>query len=89
MKLPAMRFDKEAVLDFLLLHGEKFVMAGVAALALSLLWGGIDALRTKTARRDQTCSVHRDSKPPDTFLGRSRTRAAATPVPSDPETPSA
>ena len=53
MKLPAIRLDKEALLNVLLLHGEKFVVAVVAALALCLLWGGIDALRTKTARREQ------------------------------------
>ena len=53
MKRPNISLDKEAILAFLLAHGEKIGVGAVAALACGLVWGGISAARTKAASRDQ------------------------------------
>jgi hypothetical protein len=53
MKAPSIGIDKEAVLDFLLGHGEKVVGAVVGLGALWLAWGGIDALQSKSVKPDQ------------------------------------
>jgi len=53
MKRPSISFDKEAILDFLLRHGEKFIVAVVGLSALGLVWGGIDAVRSKSASAQQ------------------------------------
>jgi len=60
MKRPSITFDKEAILQFLLAHGEKIGVAVVAALACGLVWGGVNAARTKAATRDQMPSVIED-----------------------------
>lgn len=60
MKRPNISFNKDAILDFLLAHGEKFVVAIVALGALGLAWGGIDALRVKAVKSDQTPEALRD-----------------------------
>lgn len=57
MKRPNIRFDKDALLQILLDHGEKIGVAIVAALACGLVWGGVSAARTKSAGRDQQPSV--------------------------------
>lgn len=54
MKRPSIRFDKEAVIDFLLRHGEKFVVAVIALAALGLAWGGVDAIQSKSASEQQS-----------------------------------
>ncbi|NDC63881.1 MAG: hypothetical protein EBZ59_07860, partial [Planctomycetia bacterium] len=53
MKLPAVRLDKDSVLDFFLHNVEKMVVAVIAAIATWLLWGGLTAIRTKTASRSE------------------------------------
>lgn len=60
MKRPNISFNKDAILDFLLAHVEKFVVAIVALGALGLAWGGIDALRAKAVKSDQTPEALRD-----------------------------
>jgi len=52
MKRPSISFNKEAILEFLLNHGEKIGVALIAALACGLVWGGIDAVRMKPAGKD-------------------------------------
>lgn len=54
MKRPSIRFDKEAIVDFLLRHGEKFAVAIVALLACGMVWGGIESVRTKPPGKDQS-----------------------------------
>jgi hypothetical protein len=54
MKRPSLKFDKEAILAFLLKHCEKFVVGLVGLVALVLAWGGINALRLKAVGKDQT-----------------------------------
>jgi hypothetical protein len=54
MKRPSIRLDKEAVVDFLLRHGEKFVVAVIAMAALGLAWGGVDAIQSKSATEQQS-----------------------------------
>lgn len=53
MKRPSISFNKEAILDFLLRHVEKIVVALVGVLACGMVWGGIDAVRTKPPGKDQ------------------------------------
>lgn len=60
MKRPSISFDKEAILAFLLAHGEKIGVAIVAALACGLVWGGVNAARTKASTRDQQPKVIED-----------------------------
>lgn len=62
MKRPSISFNKEAIANFFLNHVEKIVVSLVGVFACTLLWGGIDALRSKTVRRE-----HR----PDAVLARS------------------
>ena len=57
MKRPSISFDKDAILAFLLAHGEKIGVAIVGALACGLVWGGVTAARTKTASREQQPAV--------------------------------
>ncbi|MFM8497663.1 MAG: hypothetical protein ACKOEM_19405 [Planctomycetia bacterium] len=45
MKRPSISFDKDAIIGFLLAHGEKIGVAIVAALACSLVWAGVSAAR--------------------------------------------
>lgn len=82
MKRPSISLDKEAVLNFLLMHGEKFVVALVALAALGLTWGGIDSVRSKTIRENEQPAVietqvraaanhiEREKKPPAEELRR-------------------
>lgn len=51
MKKP--NLSKDAVIDFLLRHVEKIVVAIIAVLAMGLAWGGIDALRSQTVKPDK------------------------------------
>lgn len=53
MKRPSVKFDQEAVLDFLLRHGEKFVVAVAGLCAAWLVWGGISALNSKSVGSGQ------------------------------------
>jgi hypothetical protein len=57
MKRPSISFNKEAITDFFLNHAEKIVVALVAALACGMVWGGINAVRTKSAAKDQLPSA--------------------------------
>lgn len=57
MKRPSISFDKDAIIGFLLAHGEKIGVAIVAALACGLVWGGVSAARTKAATREQQPAV--------------------------------
>jgi len=52
MKMPSLRLA--GVQDFLLRHGEKFVVGVLGLFALSLVWGGLNALRLKSAQQSQT-----------------------------------
>lgn len=49
MKRPSISLDKEAILDFFLRHVEKIAVAVIAMLGCGMVWGGIDAIRTKPA----------------------------------------
>lgn len=51
MKMPSL--SKDAMLGFLLQHGEKIVVAAVAALAMGLAWGGINAVRFESVTPDK------------------------------------
>jgi hypothetical protein len=53
MKAPRIAFNKDALLTFLLGHGEKLiaVMFGLAACALA--WGGVSALRNMRPTSEQ------------------------------------
>lgn len=53
MKRPSISFNQEAIVDFLLRHGEKFVVSVIGLAALGLAWGGIDAVRSKSASAQQ------------------------------------
>lgn len=53
MKRPSVTFDKDAILAFLLTHGEKIGVAAVAVIACGLAWGGVNAARTQAATRAQ------------------------------------
>lgn len=53
MKLPGMRFSKDALVGFLLHHVEKVVVGVIGLLALLLAWNGISALRLKSAPADR------------------------------------
>ena len=53
MKRPSISFNQEAIVDFLLRHGEKFLVAVIGLAALGLAWGGIDAVRSKSASTQQ------------------------------------
>jgi hypothetical protein len=81
MKAPALKFDKDSLLDFLLNHCEKIVVTLVAGGAAILLWGGMNAVRLESVQEGQTPEAiaaladaagrHIDAqrKPPaDTFL---------------------
>lgn len=82
MKGPSIRFDKEALLNFLLRHGEKFVVGIVALAACGLAWGGIDAMRSKSIRDTERPAmiesqaravaehIEREKKPPAEELRR-------------------
>ncbi|RLS78796.1 MAG: hypothetical protein DWI03_03225 [Planctomycetota bacterium] len=54
MKLPALKFDKESLLDWLLRHGEKVAVSIVALGALALAWGGVAAVRSKSVPAGST-----------------------------------
>jgi hypothetical protein len=54
MKLPAIKFDKESLLDWLLRHGEKVVVAIVTLGSLGLAWGGVAAVRSKSVPASST-----------------------------------
>jgi hypothetical protein len=89
MKRPSLSFNKEAVGNFFLNHIEKIVVALVGAFACTLLWGGIDALRSKTVRREHrpdavldrskstTGHIDRVPRPPDDVIVRKKGLAAA------------
>ena len=53
MKAPRIAFSKDAVLSFLLLHGEKVVAAMVGLAACGLAWGGIGVFRTMGPKPEQ------------------------------------
>jgi len=53
MKLPGIRFDKEATVGFLINHGEKIIGVSVGVLALWLVYGGIDAIRSQSVVKEQ------------------------------------
>lgn len=54
MKRPSLKFDAAAIGDFLLAHGEKFVMAVVALGAAGLIWTAVNAVRFKSVQPGQT-----------------------------------
>lgn len=54
MKRPNLKFDKDAILGFLLNHCEKFVVGLVGLIGLGLAWNGVNALRLKSVRSEQT-----------------------------------
>ena len=54
MKRPSLKFDKQAILNFLLNHCEKLVVGVIGLIGLGLAWNGANALRLKSVRSDQT-----------------------------------
>ena len=54
MKRPSLKFDKQAILGFLLKHAEKLIVGLVGLIGLVLLWNGINALRIKSVRSTET-----------------------------------
>lgn len=52
MKKPKVSLSKRGISDFFLNHGEKLVVGLFAMLSLGLVWGGVDALRTKPVTRE-------------------------------------
>ena len=57
MKKPSINLSKESIVDFFLNHGEKLVVGLFGALACTLVWGGIDAVRSKQPKREQLPAV--------------------------------
>jgi hypothetical protein len=57
MKRPSISFNKDALLDFLLRHGEKFVAAVLGLGAVWLVWSGITAVRLESVRSNQLPSA--------------------------------
>ena len=53
MKAPRIAFDKDAILSFLLSHGEKVIAALVGIAALALAWGGLGAMRSLRPTAEQ------------------------------------
>lgn len=53
MKRPSISFNKDALLDFLLRHGEKFAIVFVGLGAAWLAWCGINALRLESVQPSQ------------------------------------
>lgn len=53
MKRPSITFDKEKVADFLVRHGEKFIVAAAALVACGLTWGGFRAWTAQAASEQQ------------------------------------
>lgn len=53
MKMPGLKFDKEAIGQFFLNHVEKFVVGIVGVLALVLAWSGVNALRVKSVSAEK------------------------------------
>ena len=53
MKAPKVAFNKDAILSFLLRHGEKVVAGMVGVAACALAWGGVAALRNLRPTPDQ------------------------------------
>lgn len=53
MKRPNISFDKDAIVDFLVRHGEKILAAFFALFACSLAWGGISAARLRPPGKDK------------------------------------
>ncbi|MFM8803864.1 MAG: hypothetical protein ACKOK8_08145, partial [Planctomycetia bacterium] len=53
MKAPRVAFNKDAVLSFLLSHGEKVVAAIIGLAACGLAWGGVSALRGMRPSQEQ------------------------------------
>jgi hypothetical protein len=57
MKRPSISFNKDALLDVLLRHGEKFLAALLGLGALWLAWSGINAVRLESVRPNQLPSA--------------------------------
>ncbi len=53
MKMPSLSLNADAVVDFLLRHGEKFVVTGLAIVAGWLAWTGFNAVRLETVPSNQ------------------------------------
>ena len=47
MKRPSLKFDKDAILGFLLNHCEKLVVGLIGLIGLGLAWNGVNALRSE------------------------------------------
>ena len=54
MKKPRISFDKDAIVAFLINHCEKFMVGLVGLIGLGLVWNGVNALRVKSVRSEQT-----------------------------------
>jgi len=52
MKKPKLNLSKDGIVGFFLNHGEKLVVGLFAMLSLGLVWGGVDALRSKQVTRE-------------------------------------
>jgi len=57
MKMPALSLNTDAIVEFLLRHGEKFIVAGLALGAGWLAWTGINAVRLETVPPNQLPSA--------------------------------
>ena len=53
MKAPRIAFNKDALLTFLLVHGEKLIAVMVGLAACALAWGGMSALRNMRPTSEQ------------------------------------
>lgn len=53
MKAPRIAFNKDALLTFLLVHGEKVIAVMVGLAACALAWGGVSALRNMRPTSEQ------------------------------------
>jgi hypothetical protein len=54
MKRPSVsiKFDKDAIVDFGLRHGEKFLVGIIGLIGLGMIWGGVNAVRTLPASQE-------------------------------------
>jgi hypothetical protein len=53
MKAPKVAINKDALLTFVLRHGEKVIAALVGVVACAMIWGGVSALRTMRPSSEQ------------------------------------
>jgi hypothetical protein len=82
MKRPSLTLDKTAVLDWLLRHGDKIVLAVVTLASLRFAWAGVEAFRSGGTRDDERpAAITRLATEAEQHIGREK-RLPAGEVPA-------